>query len=124
MATLRTRIGQKDAGHTGLDHPLWFYLTLLVLLLVVAARAWAAGNPERGYALARTWCAGCHAVDANGPAKDVAPSFGSIAARGRPDQMQARAFLNAPHPPMPDFHLGRSQIDDIVAYLASLAPKQ
>ena len=124
MATMRkiARHGHAVARHTGLDHPLWFCLTLLALLAMLAVRAWAAGDLERGHALARTWCANCHTVDANGPAKDTAPSFASIAARGRPDQLEARAFLNAPHPPMPDFGLARSQIDDIVAYLASLAP--
>lgn len=125
MAAMReiARHGHNGARHIGLDHPFWFYLTLLALLVMLAARAWAAGDPERGHALARTWCANCHAVDPNGPAKDTAaPSFASIAARGRPDQLEARAFLNAPHPPMPDFGLARSQIDDVVAYLASLAP--
>lgn len=111
----------SDGRNTGLSHPIVFYLTL-ALLLIVAMRAWAAGDPQRGHALAQTWCANCHTVDGNGPAKDAAPSFASIAAQGKPDQLHARAFLNAPHPPMPDFNLARSQIDDIVAYLTSLAP--
>jgi hypothetical protein len=31
-----------------------------------------------------------------------------------------RAFLQTPHGQMPDFTLGRDQIDDVVAYLLSL----
>jgi len=112
----------RDRGNRGLGHPVWFYLTLLALLAVLATRAWAAGDAERGHTLARTWCTGCHTVDTNGPAKDTAPSFASIAAQNQPDQREARAFLNAPHPPMPNFNLARSQIDDIIAYIASLAP--
>jgi mono/diheme cytochrome c family protein len=88
---------------------------------LIVPPAAAAGDAARGHALARTWCANCHSVEANGPAKDAVPSFGSIAARGAPEQLRARAFLNAPHPPMPDFNLSRSQTDDIVAYLQSLA---
>ena len=114
----------KGTRHSGLDHPLWFSLILLALLAMLAVRAWAAGDAERGHALAQIWCANCHAIDAKGPAKDSAPSFGSIAARGKPEQREARAFLNAPHPPMPDFNLARTQIDDIVAYLATLVPQK
>ena len=33
------------------------------------------------------------------------------------------AFLADPHPKMPDMHLSRSEIDDIVAYIQSLNPK-
>ena len=67
------------------------------------------------------WCSSCHVVDSEGTAKDVAPPFSDIAARSAPGQLEARAFLVAPHPPMPNFDLAREQIDDIVAYLNSLA---
>jgi len=96
-------------------------LSAAVILGVVCASASAAGDAERGHALAQTWCAKCHTIDRGATARDVAPSFPSIAERGRPDQIQARSFLNAPHPPMPDFNLSRVEIDDIVAYLAKLA---
>lgn len=89
--------------------------------LVSAGSAAAAGNAAEGRVLAQTWCTHCHTISREGPAKDSAPSFPSIAQNGKPDQREARAFLNAPHPPMPDFHLSRAQIDDIVAYLNSLA---
>ena len=105
-----------------LRDPFWFYLTLFVLLGVLALRAWAAGDVERGHALAQTWCANCHAVEGGRSAQDSAPSFNSLAARGGAGQIATRRFLNAPHPPMPDFNLARSQIDDIAAYLDSLTP--
>lgn len=88
-----------------------------------AGAAHAAGDAARGQALANTWCASCHLVDPNGTGKDTAPPFPQIAKQGLPDQDEARAFVTAPHPPMPNFDLTRDQIDDIVAYLNSLAQK-
>jgi mono/diheme cytochrome c family protein len=92
-----------------------------IILSLVPAAARAAGDADRGHVLAETWCSKCHTIDRGSTARDVAPSFPTIAERGRPDQLRARAFLNAPHPPMPDFNLTRNEIDDIVAYLTRLA---
>jgi mono/diheme cytochrome c family protein len=83
--------------------------------------AQAAGDAAQGAALARQWCASCHVVDVRGTGKDIAPAFPEIALHGTPEQRQARAFLQVPHPRMPGFDLARAQIDDIVAYLNSLA---
>lgn len=93
----------------------------LVLSVILPGVANAAGDPARGQALARIWCANCHIVEGNASGKDVVPPLAEIARRGAPDQLQARAFLQSPHPPMPNFDLARQQIDDIVAYLNSLA---
>jgi mono/diheme cytochrome c family protein len=89
--------------------------------MALPAGAWAAGDAARGEALARIWCANCHIVDGNASGRDSAPSLPEIAKRGAPNQLRARAFLAAPHPPMPNFDLARPQIDDIVAYLNSLS---
>jgi len=96
-------------------------LATLTALAILSNPAWAAGDAARGHALAAVWCSNCHAVDADGNGKDTAPPFAVIARQGWPDQRLARAFIEAPHPPMPNFDLARSQIDDIVAYLNSLA---
>jgi mono/diheme cytochrome c family protein len=94
----------------------------LACAMVFAGNASAAGAPEQGHTLAKTWCASCHAVEPGGVQRDApAPPFASVATR-RPDQL--RAFLNAPHPPMPNFNLSRSQIDDIVAYIQSLGARK
>ena len=34
--------------------------------------------------------------------------------------MSLRAFLMTSHPPMPDLHLTRDEIDDVSAYILSL----
>jgi mono/diheme cytochrome c family protein len=96
-------------------------IVFIAAICAFIGTAHAAGDPTRGRALARTWCSSCHMTEPSNTGKDLAPSFLSIAKRGHPDQLKARAFLNAPHPPMPDFNLSRNQIDDIVAYLQSLA---
>lgn len=95
----------------------------LTLVALSATAAHAAGDAARGAVLAKAWCSNCHIVDRSGTGKDAAPPFPSIAERNAPDQLQPKAFLAAPHPPMPDFNLARTEIDDIVAYLNSLAGK-
>jgi cytochrome c len=94
---------------------------ILTALLLRPDLVWAAGDATRGEALARVWRTDCYTVESNG--KDITPPLAEIARQGAPDEAHARAFLTAPHPPMPNFDLARSQIDDIVAYLKSLAPR-
>jgi len=99
------------------------FLIAVAVIALLPSLARAAGDVARGEALARVWCANCHTVEGNSSGKDVAPPLADIAKRGSPEQLQARAFLVSPHPPMPNFDLARQQIDDIVAYLNSLAPR-
>lgn len=80
----------------------------------------AAGNAENGLRLARQWCVSCHIVtrdDPRGAATDVAPPFPSLRTRS---EDELRAFLVAPHPPMPNFNLPREQIEDLVAHIRSI----
>ena len=88
---------------------------------ISAAPAEAAGNPQAGHALAQVWCSSCHVVDESGQGRDTAPPFATIASRHQADHRWLRGWLIQPHPPMPNFNLSRQQIDDIVAYLDSLA---
>jgi mono/diheme cytochrome c family protein len=96
-------------------------MLVVACLAMLPSLAWAAGNAANGHVLARVWCSDCHLVDADGSGKDAAPPLAEIAQRGAPAQLEARQFIAAPHPPMPNFELAREQIDDIVAYLNSLA---
>ncbi len=82
-----------------------------------------AGDARQGATIARRWCAACHVVDpAQTSAFADAPSFSDIALR-RTDRRQLANFLANPHPPMPDMHLSRKEIDDIVTYIRSLDPR-
>jgi cytochrome c len=101
-------------------------LVALVLFVTVsvAPAAWAAGDPERGRALAVQWCTSCHVVDLEGHGTDAAPALPTLLGSNLRTPDELRGWLVAPHPPMPDLDLTRQEIEDIVAYLVSLQGKQ
>jgi mono/diheme cytochrome c family protein len=71
--------------------------------------------------LPQQWCASCHQVEPNAPAKDVAPPFASLGVEKTKHPGWVRGWLTNPHPPMQGINLSRQQIDDIVSYLQSLS---
>ncbi len=82
-----------------------------------------AGDAQQGAVIARRWCASCHVVAKDQTSANAdAPSFFDIAQR-RTDKKQIANFLVDPHPPMPDMHLSRKEIDDITTYIRSLDPR-
>lgn len=95
---------------------------MLLAGAALPALAQEPGDPASGLRLATTWCANCHqiAAGAAGPAGDAAPTFHAIARMPSTTSMSLRVFLQTPHPNMPDFHLSREELDDVVAYLISL----
>lgn len=96
------------------------FLVLIPAMTIMGGAAFATGDPNAGWVLARKWCRGCHVVDTSAEGTDTAPSFPSIAQDHGADPRWLRAWLVAPHPQMPDLNLSRTEIDDIVAYLSSL----
>lgn len=96
-----------------------------ILALTLAALAPSAASAfvdaRQGENIAERWCASCHLVapDQQRASADVAP-FVTLA-RSKTDE-QLAAFLTDPHPKMPDLHLSREEIADLVAYIRSLAP--
>jgi mono/diheme cytochrome c family protein len=86
-----------------------------------AATGHAAVDAKHGLVLARQWCSTCHTVEPQGSASDKAPAFATIAERR--DQKWVKAWLSDPHPPMQGITLTRVEIDDLTAYIESLAPK-
>ncbi|MEO3475614.1 cytochrome c [Roseomonas sp. CAU 1739] len=97
-------------------------LMLLAGAVMPALAQTEAGDPAAGLRLASAWCANCHRVApaGPGPASDGAPAFAAVAQMPSTTSMALRAFLQTPHPSMPDYRLSREQIDDVVAYLLSL----
>lgn len=93
-------------------------LTLAVAVALYTAPALAAGDPAQGRATAERWCATCHVVSQGGRGADTAPNFAAIARIRSDDYL--RGFLMQPHPPMPRFEISRPDIDDLVAYFATL----
>ena len=98
------------------------FLLSLAGALAFAAPA-LAGDARQGAVIAKRWCASCHVVAKDQTSANAdAPSFFDIAQR-RTDRKQIANFLVDPHPPMPDMHLSRREIDDIVTYIRSLDPR-
>lgn len=99
-------------------------LTPLALLLFSAAahaqQAQTRGNPDNGLKLARQWCTTCHVVEPAGRGGDAGPPFAAVANRPDRTPQTLRAWLNDPHPPMPNLGLTRTEIDDIVVYIDTL----
>lgn len=105
-----------------MNNRLIFVAPALIALLVASSPALAAGSAAAGKRLSQQWCASCHQVEPKGPAKDSAPPFATLGAQKGKDPGWIRAWLTNPHPPMQGINLSRQQIDDVVAYLQSLAP--
>ncbi len=93
----------------------------LVLSGGAAARAEQAGAVIAGKAVAATWCVNCHVVTASQTTgSDQAPTWTSIADQPSTTSDSLHAFLSKPHGNMPDFKLGGTDIDNVVAYILSL----
>jgi mono/diheme cytochrome c family protein len=98
---------------------------LSVLLVLSAVPALAAGDPDAARGLIVEHCADCHVVpgysESSPPTGLEAPTFQAIANDGAVDtDERIRAFLEKPHWPMTGFILSPSDIDNIIAYLATL----
>ena len=89
----------------------------VVLLTAAALQPAQAQNAANGGRLASQWCSNCHA-DAN-RGSDSVPTFQGIANRPGRDADYLRNFLANPHPPMPPFQIGRTDIEDLVAFILS-----
>jgi mono/diheme cytochrome c family protein len=83
-------------------------------------------SAEKGQTLAERLCSGCHVVEAgaDGTVPAGVPPFRTIA--NSPGQTSQRIMnvLIKPHAPMPDTHLSREEMLDIVAYLETLRTDQ
>lgn len=96
---------------------------LAIGVVVLASTARAQGDPERGRLLSQTWCTGCHVVDLEGHGADAGPALPTLLGDGLRTPEEIRGWLADPHPPMPNFNLSPREIEDIVAYLQSLAAR-
>jgi mono/diheme cytochrome c family protein len=96
------------------------FIVIGATLLFASAPA-PAQDVLNGRHLAERWCSSCHATSTRG--SDAARSFAAIAASpaGEPERM--RRFLADPHAPMPPMQLAQSEVEDLVAYVASLRPR-
>jgi mono/diheme cytochrome c family protein len=78
------------------------------------------GDIRSGKRLAETWCSACHRTDGNAGVVDGAPDFYSIANLPSTTALSLRVFLQTNHKEMPNFHIAKSDADDVIAYVLSL----
>ncbi len=93
----------------------------IVALLVAAHAARAQGDHNEGAAIARQWCSECHATETNASGTDAAPAWQQVALDPAKDDEYLKAFLRNPHPAMRHIPLTAADIDDLVAYIRTLA---
>ncbi len=95
------------------------------VVVAIAGGAFAQGrapDPAIGETLAKQWCAQCHVVDEGAtPGADAGPPFAALARDPKKSESALRGFLHDPQQPMPPLDLSKQDIDDLVAYILSLA---
>jgi mono/diheme cytochrome c family protein len=102
-------------------------LPLLALLFAAASVTWASADDlqiARGRTFARVNCGQCHAIGPQGesPMAD-APPFRDLQKRYPVDDL-ARPLTEGiltGHPSMPAFRLYRDQVNDLIAYINTVA---
>ena len=85
------------------------------------------GDPEAGRVFARQVCSPCYAVTAEQASQRViaiGPDFQTIANTPGMTTTALRAFLQTPHPKMPNLILTPEQSADVIAFLLSLRDRQ
>ncbi len=95
-------------------------LFLLFAAMIVASPAQAADALSRGQSLTEQICVTCHVTQDARSGSDMVAPLTEIVNERRKSAATLRAFLTAPHGAMPDVHLTRRQVDDLVVYLESL----
>ena len=90
------------------------------LAVVTYSTAVFPADAQRGKQFASRICAFCHAVFEGHSRDPDAPPFRSIAT-SREFHEKGAALLSEPHPKMPNLGLTQEQIDDVAAYIRSLA---
>ena len=89
------------------------------LLWLASDRAEAlAPSAETGADIAARWCADCHVVSPSGAGVDHGPSFPSLSANRKPEQIMGS--LSAHAQPLKGFTLSAREVQDVTAYIASL----
>jgi mono/diheme cytochrome c family protein len=102
----------------------WF-ACLAIGLAGSVALAQEAGDPAAGHAFARSLCAVCHAVDADGgdSPNSSAPTFTRIAAEPGMTATALSVILRNPHRKMPDLILTPEERTNVIAYILTLKPQ-
>ena len=99
---------------------------LPLLLLAASATPASATDPSRGEEIARQHCAECHAI-APGETSSAAnaPAFASLGddwpVSALQEALAEGILVGHSDPPMPEFSFTAQDVDDLIAYLESVA---
>lgn len=102
-------------------------LAIVLASSLAFAGAASAATPERGEALVRLHCGGCHAVGRSGASHEpAAPPFRELHKRYDPEQLGEALGegLLTGHPMMPEFRFEPDDVQSIIIYLKSIQTKQ
>ena len=100
-------------------------LASMAVLGTAPARAEEFGDPAKGLEYARAICSECHAVErsvAQSPNRN-APTFVSVAETRGMTGLAIRAWLQSPHPTMPNLLVKPEDRDNLIAYILGLKSK-
>lgn len=98
-------------------------LIAFALIALPLTAAFAAGDATEGRRIAGQWCSSCHVIAPGVRGSDVAPPFVALANNPAKTESYLKAWITNPHPPMPNFNLSRRTVEDLTAYIRSLASK-
>ena len=101
--------------------PTFFTAVLAAVLWAVAPDARAQGSAKEGARIAKDWCGDCHTVGREQNGGNGAPGFAEIARTRLLSADYLDAWIRNPKPPMHAFELNRRMVDDLVAYIRTLA---
>src|SRR6516225_8927309 len=108
-------------------------ICIVILAGILTASAYtanaqdASGNPEAGRLYAREVCSPCHALTAEQASQRtiaIGPDFQTIANTSGITATALRAFLQTPHPKMPNLILTPEQSADVIAFVLSLRDRR
>ncbi len=92
------------------------------LAVVALTPLLSSADVANGERLARRWCASCHVVAADQRQGNTQASpFSAMAKIPDLNAEKIALFLLAPHPPMPDMSLSRSEAADLAVYIKAQA---
>ena len=94
-------------------------------MLLTSAKAATLGQVDAGRTYAETHCASCHSIarDGNTSPVNAATPFQLIAATPGMGRTALFVFFRSPHPTMPNLIIRGDNLDNIIAYILSLKPK-
>jgi cytochrome c len=102
-------------------------LAIVAAMAILAADAAAAATPERGEALVRRHCGGCHAAGRTGASKaPAAPPLRELHRRYEPEMLSEALGegLLTGHPLMPEFRFEPDDAQSVILYLRSIQTRQ